>query len=357
MATDRAPKGLDRIQLAGAYVGSVLGAGFASGQEHAAFFLKFGAEGFLALGVAGLMFAVFGAWLLALAHRYQTCSHTHLLEVIAPQPLATLFDALLSFFAFASLAVMMAGAGALYHALTGGPALYGVFTMAGATLGMLLLRIDRMLQVNALITAAMILVLLAVGFRSLPHALGKGIGQIASAGDWVPENWPAAAVLYGSYNLALTVAVFGSLGCDIQERREAILAGVGGGVILTVLSAGVLIAVASVLPEGARAEIPMLLAAGRLGPSAQRVYAGVIGTAMWTTAVASAYALARRLSFAVGGSGGLAALLVTGAALPIALLGFGRLVGTLYPLIGYAGAGCLILAGARSLSRSGKRPS
>src|SRR5690606_23175785 len=101
MATDRAPKGLDRFQLAGAYVGSVLGAGFASGQEHAAFFLKFGAEGFLALGVAGLMFAVFGAWLLALAHRYQTCSHTHLLEVIAPQPLATLFDALLSFFAFA----------------------------------------------------------------------------------------------------------------------------------------------------------------------------------------------------------------------------------------------------------------
>ena len=65
MATDRAPKGLDRARLAGAYVGSVLGAGFASGQEHAAFFLKFGAEGFLALGVAGSMFAVFGAWLLA----------------------------------------------------------------------------------------------------------------------------------------------------------------------------------------------------------------------------------------------------------------------------------------------------
>lgn len=214
-----------------------------------------------------------------------------------------------------------------------------------------------MLQVNAVITAAMILVLLAVGFGSLPHALGKGIGQITTASNWVPESWPAAAMLYGSYNLALTVAMFGALGCDIQERREAVIAGVGGGVILTVLSAGVLIAVASVLPEGAREEIPMLLAAGRLGRTAQTAYAGVIGTAMWTTAVASAYALARRLSFAGGGSGHRAALLVTGAAFPVALLGFSRLVGTLYPLIGYVGAGCLILAGARALSRSGERPS
>lgn len=355
MAAGRAPKPADRTRLAGAYIGSVIGAGFASGQEHAAFFLRFGEKGLLGLGVAGLMFAGFGALLLALSHRYRTRSHTQLLHMIAPLPVAALFDALLSSFALISLSVMMAGTGALLHTLTGAPALFGAIAMAGTTLALLLLRIDRMLQINAVITAALILLLLSVGLGSLPNAMVKGIGSHAGGASWVPDNWPLAAVLYGSYNLALTIAVFGALGREIQDVREAVAAGIGGGIVLTLLSAGVFVAVASVLPEAGALEIPVLLAAGRLGRAAHFAYIAAVGLAMLTTAVASAYALTRRLSHCVGGSTRLSAVLVTGAALPLSFLGFGRLVVTLYPLIGYVGAGCLVLAALRPLRGPGDK--
>src|SRR5690606_16422371 len=111
-------------------------------------------------GLAGLMFMVFGALLLNVAHRHQTRSHTELLNAIAAPPVATLFDIILSFFVLTSLSVMMAGSGALLHTLTGAPASVGVFGMAAATLGMLLLQIDRMLQLNAALTAVLITVIL-----------------------------------------------------------------------------------------------------------------------------------------------------------------------------------------------------
>ena len=88
----------------------------------------------------------------------------------------------------------------------------------------------------------------------------------------------------------------------------------------------------------------MLLAAKRLGPAVHSVYTCAIGLAMLTTAVASAYTLTQRLGQLTGCSHGLRAFVVVGAGVPLATLGFGRLVGTLYPLIGYVGAGCLALA-------------
>ncbi len=78
---------------------------------------------------------------------------------------------------------------------------------------------------------------------------------------------------------------------------------------------------------------------------------------MLTTAVSSAYALAKRLAGASGQYRAWA-LAAVGAALPLAGLGFGRLVGTLYPVIGYVGMGCLGLAAlqwAGASRRKGRR--
>ena len=344
MAAGRRGKGAGPVALIGAYIGSVIGAGFASGQEHTAFFLRFGREGLWGLGVAGLMLMVFGALLLHLAHRHQTRSHTELLQAIAAPPVAALFDVILSFFLLTSLSVMMAGSGALIHTLTNAAESAGVVGMAAAALGMLLLRIDRMLQMNAALTAGLIAMILWVGIASLEHVNFAEIEAISDQESWVPESWPLAAALYGSYNLALTLSLFGALGSEIQDVKAAVLAGVGGGALLFLVSLGVYLAVASSLPAAAAEEIPVLPAAERLGPMAHAVYTGAIGLAMLTTAVASAYALTRRLESLVGRAHGLCALAVVGAGVPLATLGFGRLVGTLYPVIGYVGAGCLVLA-------------
>jgi len=349
--------------LAGAYVGSVIGAGFASGREHAAFFLRFGADGLLGLAAAGLMFTLFGAGLLRLACRRRTQSHLELLRALAAPRVAALFDALLTAALFVSLAVMIAGAGALVHARWGAPELAGRLGMALLTLAVALLRVDAMLRAHAALAAVLAALIAAMGISALPRALESGWPPAPVEHDWVPGHWAASAVLYGAYNLALTLTLFGALGSEIQDEREAAAGGAAGGAVLFLLGLCVCLAVAASLPGAGEpavreiGEIPALPAARRLGPWAEGAYSAAVGLAMLTTAVSSAYALAKRLAGASGQYRAWA-LAAVGAALPLAGLGFGRLVGTLYPVIGYVGMGCLGLAAlqwAGASRRKGRR--
>lgn len=346
-------RGAGPIALLGAYIGSVIGAGFASGQEHLVFFLRFGRDGVWGIGLAGLMLMAFGVLLLVLAHRHQTRAHTQLLGAIAAPPVAALFDGILSLFVLSSLSVMMAGSGALVHTLTGAPELLGVIGMALATLVMLLLRVERMLWINALLTAVLVGMILWVAGAALPYISLAEIEAIPSIESWVPASWILAAALYGSYNLALSLSLFGALGSEIHDVKAAVYAGIGGGAVLTLVGLGVYVAVASSLPAAAKEAVPMSHAALRLGPAAHAVYTGAIGLAMLTTAVASSYTLTRRLKHLLGASQGFCSLAVIAAGIPMAALGFGRLVATLYPLIGYVGAGCLILAALAGRRKSG----
>lgn len=349
-------RGASGTALAGAYVGSVIGAGFASGQEHTAFFLRFGPDGLWGLTVAGLMFILFGAGLLLLAYRCKTRSHAELLRAVAAPPVAFAFDGLLSASLLASLSVMMAGSGALMHALLGIPPFAGALVLAFAALAIVLFRVDVMLRANTALTGALIALIAWVAVASLPHALrgGQPLAPILPAErGWTPPSWIGSAVLYGSYNLALTLTLFGSLGSEIRSAKDAWIGGIAGGALLFLLSLGICFAVAGSVPaekggirlDGAR-EIPMLWAAARLGPAAKAAYSAATFLAMLTTAVASAYALARRLAAMSRAPGvhALSSVFVVAAALPLSSLGFGRLVATLYPVIGYAGAGTLGLA-------------
>ena len=364
MSVDGTRRGASGTALAGAYVGSVIGAGFASGQEHAAFFLRFGTDGLWGLCIAGAMFVVFGAGLLLLAHRHGTRSHVELLQAIAAPPVALLFDWLLTVSLFVSLSVMMAGGGALLCALAGVSESLGSLGMAVLTLAIALLGVDAMLRVNAALAAVLSALIACLGIASFPRAMAGGWPKLAAEPGWAPSSWFLSAVLYGSYNLALTLTVFGALGSEIRRARQALAGGVSGGALLFFLSLCVCAAVTGSLWErpgeeafGESAQIPLLLAAARLGPVGQAAFSVAIGVAMLTTAVASTYALARRL--AGTGSRGFryapAAVLAVGASLPLAGIGFSRLVGTLYPVIGYVGAGSLALT-ALLWMRTSRRP-
>lgn len=366
------------VSLAGAYVGSVIGAGFASGREHAVFFLRFGRDGPWGIVLAGCLLMVFGTLFLLLAHRNKTRTHTEFLRAVAPPPVAVLIDGFLSLFVLGSLSVMMAGGGALVHALTGAPEALGAFGMAGATLALLLLRVERMLRVNTWLVAALVGMILWIAGASVSDVDFTRFGPELQVAQSTANHWPWAAALYASYNLALTLTLFGALGCEIRDVQAAVWAGVGGGAALTLVGLGVLLAI-SASPSAISDAIPMLHAARHLGPAAQAVYTCALALAMLTTTLAGSYTLTRRMQRFIETFSGysstlhrrsrleprpalhglprrlgyeLCAASVIIASLPLSRLGFGRLVATLYPLIGYVGVICLALTALTALRKS-----
>lgn len=345
------PPGAGALRLAGTYVGSVVGAGFASGQEHLRFFVSFGGRGLLGVLVAGAMLTLFGALFLGAARRAKTRSYRELLALLAPPPLCHLFDVLLLAFLFLSLAVMLAGSGAVFERL-GAPRPSGALAMAVATFGIAARSPGSMLRANGLITAALVAFIFGIGVASAPRGwvhffLSPAPIPAPSHGGWVPRSWLAAAALYGAYNLVLSLALFASLGGEIRDERASLWGGALGGATLTLLGLAVSLAVAAGGEAVSTAELPLEAALERMGSRARAAYVGVVWAAMLTTAVASAYALARRVKeWTRWRESAVCALLILGA-LPFASFGFSHLVATLYPLIGYAGSACILALALR----------
>lgn len=344
------PPGVGALHLAGAYVGSVVGAGFASGQEHLRFFVAFGAKGLLGVIVAGAMLTAFGALFLEAARRAQTRSYRELLALLAPPPLCDLFDLILLFFLFLSLVVMMAGSGAVFERL-GAPEPLGALTMGAATFAVAARRPGSMLRVNGWITAALVAFILGIGAASAPQGL---VGLVSlppvhaplDAG-WVPRSWIAAAALYGAYNLVLSLALFAALGSEIRGRRASRWGGALGGAVLTLLGLGVSLAVAAGGERVFAEALPLEAALERFDAWVRPAFVGAVWTAMLTTAVASAYALARRvMEWTRWPEKAVCASLIL-AALPFTAFGFRHLVATLYPLIGYVGSACILFLAVR----------
>ncbi|MEW6065637.1 MAG: hypothetical protein AB1538_10810, partial [Bacillota bacterium] len=68
------------IRLVATYVGAVIGAGFASGQEILQFFILFGYQGLLGVLVATVLFAYLGAVVLYLSVKLRSGSYQELLS-------------------------------------------------------------------------------------------------------------------------------------------------------------------------------------------------------------------------------------------------------------------------------------
>lgn len=330
--------------LAATYVGTVIGAGFASGQEIWTFFARFGPAGLIGLALAGTLFAVIGTRALTLGAGnrpgdtyYQILQHLF-------GPLAPCFDLILLVFLVVLSGVMLAGAGALSE-LAGWPFWLGVLGTALLSLVVVGADVPGLIVLNKLIVPFLVLIVSGVALATLtqrPTAIPP-----APRSGWLP-----ASLLYVSYNTVLSLPVLIALGASEPDpgiRRAGGLLGAAG---LTLLGTLILISLRRNPYTARAAEMPMAAVAFRLGRPAVLVYSVILWAELFTTLVADAYGAAVRLSQLWGGARTSWAGAVMASGILLSRLGFANLVRTAYPAFGLI---CLVIL-ARLLWPARPRP-
>ncbi|HEY8416749.1 MAG TPA: hypothetical protein VIK93_01800 [Limnochordales bacterium] len=344
-ATQGGSAGPGTWAVATAYVGTVVGAGFASGQETLQFFTAYGPLGLAGLVVAALLFAWFGVRVLLLGRELNAVSHGPLIRWLAGPQLAPILDGLLVFFLLGTAATMVSGASATMLEQYGWPRAYGALLMAGAATLTVLTGLRGV--VNALAFFAPLLVgsVLAIAFYSL--ATGPGVaGAMAWPGDpglAAAGPWWIGAVLYVAYNMVLAIPILGSLGAAVRQRPTLVTGGALGGVLLALGAGAIHLTVASFMPEAGALDIPMLYAARSLPAWVPTVYSALLWGEVYTTAVAMLFSFAAR----IGPEGGpcFRAAVIGGGVLALVggLFRFSQVIGTFYPLMGLLGIVLLLL--------------
>ncbi|MDN5293492.1 MAG: hypothetical protein PWQ91_654 [Eubacteriales bacterium] len=338
------------LRIATGYIGAVVGAAFASGQEILQFFVLFGPQGKAGIALATFLFCFFGVAILECGRRYQIASYRDLLTPFLGQRLIVIVDVIMALALLAGLGIMLAAGGALLKQQFDWPATAGSALLAVVVILVLLRGREGFLQANALlvpikIISVILLFFLLLGKYPFFSSAGgtKGVPLVAG-------HWALSAFLYVSYNMVLTAAVLGTL-YDRQVKVN-VLGGMLGGVGLGLLAACIGSLLYHFYPQAASCQIPMVKLAGLAGPLVQKGYALVVMVAIFTAALANAYGFACRIAQKFCVSWRVAGIAAVVAVLPMLSFSFAKLVVTVYPFFGYIGLFYVILLPAAVLRRS-----
>lgn len=337
--------------LAAVYIGTVVGAGFASGQEVLQFFGLHGRLGYWGIAVTTVVLAGFGYLIMSVSYRLAAASYGQVLRHVAGPVVGRFLDVLLSLFLFSGTGAMCAGAGATLAQIYDLPYTAGLGGMALATALTVALGLRGVVRSVSAVVPFLLVSVLLVGAATV---LGGPLNlEYADPGRAPVGNWLVSAVVYGSYNLLLATSVLTPL-ARVTPRRNLLPGVVLGALGLGVGVLAVDLSIMAHAPESAWVEVPMVLAATRLSRWAALAYTLVLLAEVYTTAVSGLYGFVNRL---VGEESRWFVPITLGAVAIAALaglVGFSRLVATLFSVAGYLGL--IFLAALVVAAWQGKRP-
>lgn len=328
-------KGKIVFQVAATYVGAVMGAGFASGQEIQQFFTNFGTQGLLGILISASLFSLLGWVMLDLQERWKISSYSEFFVCLLGRKWGSKVNILMSALLFLGMIAMMSGAGALFVQYFGRSSWLGVF-LTGLMIGIALwFKGEGVLWINTMLIPLKFVFCLGIALLAVLLGLGTEGEGVQVASNPLIQNWAFSSILYVSFNLTLAMVIFASLGKEVQKpgaRIGAVLGGLALGVFAMVIGVALLR-----FPEVKALEIPMVAVAGKLGHWPAFLYVIVLWLAMLTAAIGNGFSLVTRLVEVVKIDYRVATLLLLVLVFPLAGVRFSSIVKVVYPLFGYLG--------------------
>jgi len=330
-------KGVSALKVAGTYIGTVVGAGFASGQEILQFFVCFGNAGIAGIMVVTVLFMVLAYMVMEIGSIVNAESHLDIVEATSGKILSLFSDFIITFFLFGSLSAMFAGSGALMSQQFGVHPLTGGLLLAVLTVLTVISGFNGTITSISLVVPFLLVSAAGAGILSLFTEPGKG-----AAGSFAPNigflrNWLWSAILYTSYNMVVSFSILGPLGARAKDRKAILYGAMLGGLGLGIGALSLFFAIRRHFAGAASMEVPMIYIAGRISPVVAAIYGVVLLAEIYTTAVGSLYGLSSRLSASVPWDFRCITVVSALCAFLMSLLGFSNLVRYLYPSVGYAG--------------------
>ena len=322
-------------QIGAAYIGTVIGAGFASGQEIMQFFTRYGSIGLFLILLSGILFSICGYAIFFLAKHYKTYDYNSFIIKICGPRLSLIYDCIITTFLFFGASIMFSGSGALFEESLGLSRMIGIVIIAIVTLLVVLKSVDGILKINSIIVPLLISVILFVLLKTM---FGSNTSHFFSNAESIYSGELLkpifSLIFYCSYNLVLAVGVLTAFTQDIHSlktlKRGAFLGGFG----LMALSLALNICLILYMPAILKLSIPVLYISAMHGVYIKYAVLLCIWFEICTTSIANVFSLAKRIAKNRPGVYNPTSLFIVIASIPMAFIDFKRLISFFYPLFG-----------------------
>ena len=322
------------FQIAVVFIGTIVGAGLASGKEITEFFTSFGPISFLGIIFCGIFYTTMGTLIAKISIHYELNSYSDVIKVISPNLLGKLTGVITTFYLISSASIILAGSGALLNQFFGIPKIVGSIIMLIIACIFLLRDTNGLIEVNSFIVPALLFTLTLI--TVLYFLFCKDVLSLDFISKFTPPKKGIAisTILYCGYNILCCCGVLVPIS---TETKDAKIVGKGialGALGLTLLCCAINLLLLVNQPYIYKLEIPLLLVAQRFGNVILALLIMVILMEMFSTEVSDVYSISKTIeqTFHIEFKKGI--FIVIAIALPISQIGFSNLITTLYPLFG-----------------------
>ncbi|MFY0542694.1 hypothetical protein [Brevibacillus sp. H7] len=317
------------LQIAFTYIGTVVGAGFASGKEIVEFFVQYGTRGLLGILLAAFLFIWAGVRVMIIAYRIRAESYQDISTYLFGKTVGTVFNMVLLTVLFGTTSVMLAATGAIFMESFHLSPQIGIWLSMMAIFVVAKRGLLGIHSVNGLFVPMLILFTFLVFLYTQSWETGEVV--VETVRPWV---WLSSPLYYVALNVSLTQAVLVPIGRQSRSERPLIWGGLLGGAGIGLLLFLAYCSLSTRMPEILEAEMPMISLLHGLGIGIPTLFALLVYGEIFSTLVANVFGLAEQLKQLTRFRPPVILCGILSVCYLISFVGFGSLLRLLYPLFG-----------------------
>ncbi len=316
-------------------MGTLIGAGFASGREIYLFFVQYGYFGQIGIIFSGIMTSIIVYLVLKKVKEKQISNYFELLKEINPKSkiVNKVILIIVNSFLLISFYIMIAGFSAYIKQAYQIPIYLSSFFFVFICYIVFQKSLQGMMKINGYLVPFLLFLIIYLGIKNIPYLMQmESLIQIETKA----KGFFISSLLYASYNSIILIPVLVTMKNYIKHNRQIKVISFVSGMLMIVLS----FAIYGLLLKGQffikELELPLLEITLEFGKIFQYIYGFVIMVSIFTSAISTGYSFLENVSKDKKAyKRNLIIMCIIG--ILVSNIGFSNLVQILYPLFGILG--------------------
>lgn len=320
------------LQIAFTYIGTVVGAGFATGQEILKFFTQYGHWAVLTILLSTILFIWLGTKMMVIARRIEAESYEDFNRHLFGEQVGSTISLFTMVILIGVNSIMLAGAGAIFEEHLGLHYQTGLLLTLLGSYFLLKRGISGIMQMNSIVvplmlTLSLIIIVNTIQIPGAERFLFLNTDR-SLFGAWM------SPLLYTAFNLGMAQAVLVPMARHTNDEQSIKRGGILGGVGIGFMLLAAHFAMSSQMPGILQFEIPMGSIAVRLGTIVQTIYLLLIFLEIFSTFIADIYGVTTQLQQRLSIAPAVITPLLMLVCYLLSQFGFSSLLSVFYPIFG-----------------------
>ena len=329
----------NNFKIISVIIGTLIGAGFASGQEIYVFFFNYGIKGIIGIFISSIIMGIIVYKTLNIVKEKNINNYKEFLEVFMKSNKKYLnskniINTVINIFILITFFIMIAGFGAYFKQEIEINNLIGSGILATMCFIVFKTNEKGVMKVSGILVPILIIFIIIICVLNI-----KDINFLNLNNHFIQNNslnYILQSILYCSYNSILLIPVLITLNNYIKSKKQVLNISIISTFIIIILSISIFLILLKVDVDISKLEMPAVYVVSKMANIFKNIYGFIILGSIFTTAVSLGNSFLQNVSKNKKSYTQIAAIMCITSVI-ISQIGFSNLINYLYPIFGYLG--------------------